>query len=654
MAYIQHSLITGADIHNPKDHAHQGIGADGAKLDHGAALNGLADDDHSQYLNEARHDLVVRHQLEVGGTGAATAAGARTNLAVVGTADIIPIAKGGTGTSTAAGARANLGSTTVGDALFVAASDEAARTTLDLGWIDSRAYATLELGDAAAAAAGKLLVISQNHTLTANTVLTASILRISGGSFTQPAAWTLAINGTFSNPNNGQCFIGFVSGDVTFGLGTIRKAFPEWWGLTTVSTAAVNAVALQAAIDSRAPIVNVPSGHYDYSTDLTFDRAIRFDGAGSCEDNGAAGYGTTVLHYTGAGIGIDIIGSGTNGKENIHLSNFSLAGNNAATGGIYSGSGVNVTKGSTKNVHIIGFTKTNGYGLRLGNCLEALFENVYAQANYDGFVSLSGGDSTTLKFVNCQSRSNTRFGGYFVGALRGSSFHTIVFESNGSDGLYIYGAGIYGLAFHSCWAEGNNTSAGTEQLFVGGAPGDLASDITFYNWLDMDYAAGTRTHEIFVDAATRIQFFYPKLQVIEHMKVGTLATRCEVFAPLVRYTAIPIIGNTTGQMRVYTIQTDYLVTDDTSPSVGTQYPNYKMSSTVPITITNFDDGFDGQVFTITFLSGQILIADGGNFKLAAGVAFDSANDGYAHHGIKPSISFVNVSGVWHEITRTII
>lgn len=43
---------------------------------------------------------------------------------------LIPIARGGTGASTAAGARTNLGSTAVGDALFITASAAAARATL--------------------------------------------------------------------------------------------------------------------------------------------------------------------------------------------------------------------------------------------------------------------------------------------------------------------------------------------------------------------------------------------------------------------------------------------------------------------------------------------------------------------------------------------
>lgn len=40
------------------DHNHQSTGAEAGKIDHGLALNGLADDDHTQYLNLTRHSNV--------------------------------------------------------------------------------------------------------------------------------------------------------------------------------------------------------------------------------------------------------------------------------------------------------------------------------------------------------------------------------------------------------------------------------------------------------------------------------------------------------------------------------------------------------------------------------------------------------------------
>ena len=43
-------------------HDHQ-TAANGDLLDHGAALSGLGDDDHTQYLNNTRHDTTTRHTL---------------------------------------------------------------------------------------------------------------------------------------------------------------------------------------------------------------------------------------------------------------------------------------------------------------------------------------------------------------------------------------------------------------------------------------------------------------------------------------------------------------------------------------------------------------------------------------------------------------
>ncbi|MBA7596047.1 hypothetical protein ES703_07027 [subsurface metagenome] len=53
-----------ADLQKPKDHTHQSSGGGtGGKLDHGLALDGLGDDDHTQYLNTSRHDTTERHPL---------------------------------------------------------------------------------------------------------------------------------------------------------------------------------------------------------------------------------------------------------------------------------------------------------------------------------------------------------------------------------------------------------------------------------------------------------------------------------------------------------------------------------------------------------------------------------------------------------------
>lgn len=55
-------------------HDHTGVAWEGPKLDHGAALVGLTDDDHTQYLNIARHDVPARHPTTAIADGAITTA----------------------------------------------------------------------------------------------------------------------------------------------------------------------------------------------------------------------------------------------------------------------------------------------------------------------------------------------------------------------------------------------------------------------------------------------------------------------------------------------------------------------------------------------------------------------------------------------------
>lgn len=109
------------------------------------------------------------------------------------------------------------------------------------GYYDSREYATLEDADAEAAADGKLLIIAKNHILTANTVLIASIKRIPGGSFTGASTYTLAFSGSFENPSNGHCFIGFSRSAVSpytcpISFDKDVEIKPEWFGVTADGT----------------------------------------------------------------------------------------------------------------------------------------------------------------------------------------------------------------------------------------------------------------------------------------------------------------------------------------------------------------------------------------------------------------------------------
>lgn len=55
-----------ANLQKVKLHTHQSAGSGvGGKLDHGSALNGLGDDDHTQYYNSGRHTKAIHDSLEI-------------------------------------------------------------------------------------------------------------------------------------------------------------------------------------------------------------------------------------------------------------------------------------------------------------------------------------------------------------------------------------------------------------------------------------------------------------------------------------------------------------------------------------------------------------------------------------------------------------
>jgi len=77
------------DLQKPKDHTHQSAGSGvGGKLDHGLALDGLADDDHTQYI---KHALATAESDFL----AASGAGAFVKKTLAETKTILGIAAGG-------------------------------------------------------------------------------------------------------------------------------------------------------------------------------------------------------------------------------------------------------------------------------------------------------------------------------------------------------------------------------------------------------------------------------------------------------------------------------------------------------------------------------------------------------------------------------
>jgi hypothetical protein len=190
----------------------------------------------------------------------------------------LSVGRGGTGriTSTTAYGLLAAGTTATGahqtlatvgtDTQYLRGNTGALPTWQTKAPIDSRDYATIELADAAAYAAGKQLLIAQNHTLTANTVIASAIKIIKGGSFTKASTYTLTINGPF-DAGLYQVFSGFTTG-VTFSGGLVKELLPEWWGANAVPGTTDMTVPLQAAL-TCAYASRSESGYGGSTTSMT-------------------------------------------------------------------------------------------------------------------------------------------------------------------------------------------------------------------------------------------------------------------------------------------------------------------------------------------------------------------------------------------------
>jgi len=159
------------------------------------------------------------------------------------------------------------------------------------GGVDARLYSTLALADAAAASAGKQLVISTVWNTVPST-LSANIKVLPGGGLNNSGP--LTINGPFS-AGLFRIFTG--AGAVTFGAGAIDAALPEWFSTTGGVVAAIKAAngTAKVVLGKRAYVE--PTGLVNNVRGVIIegsygDRAaqngseIQFTGTGTFFDNG--------------------------------------------------------------------------------------------------------------------------------------------------------------------------------------------------------------------------------------------------------------------------------------------------------------------------------------------------------------------------------
>jgi hypothetical protein len=318
------------------------------------------------------------------------------------------------------------------------------------------------------------------------------------------------------------------------------------------------AIALALSSASVAHLI-IPAGSFTLSACPVINKAIRIDGAGSCSGNesnatGQPGTSTTQITCTGTNInGIEILGDGTEGVENVHLSNFSLWGSATMNDGIQLGTGVLVTKSSLKNVHVRGFTKTGKLGIRLNRVLEFYMENVYSQFNYHGIGNLNGDICTTLRTMNVHSRTNTVNGVIIQGTFSGGASTALLCEGNGEEGIVIApGASdsCTGNVFYGYYSEANNApgagaATGLAPIVIGNSAG-VASDITFYNAkIDDDATNDFGGKSILLDRAEKVCFEDCELTTYNagFMSATANTSSCQFRTPVASIVETDVTGN---------------------------------------------------------------------------------------------------------------
>lgn len=320
--------------------------------------------------------------------------------------------------------------------------------------------------------------------------------------------------------------------------------------LSTSNTDAENATLLSDAIASNAAVILLPKGTFSYNSPLTISRALRIEGTGSTGRNTGTGTSMSRLQYTGTGVAMTLNGESANGTYNIHLSNFSLLGNENADGGILVGASATtpVLMSSMKNINIDLFTKAGAYGLKVGRCQQSVFENVHAHQNYYN-VSIDG-LNTTLTFRNCHAVSAAAIGWYIAGLI-GASFHQCLAEANVDSGLYIYSSGCNTVQFFNWHSESNSMGHARAATVITGS-GDVGSPIfiNFFGGYFGDDLSGVPLPTIELDYAMRCMFFGTTVPALSYITVSNHTSLCVWNTCDTTAVGTDITGNASGRMNM--------------------------------------------------------------------------------------------------------
>jgi hypothetical protein len=283
-------------------------------------------------------------------------------------------------------------------------------------WVDIREYGN-DLSVACRTAHGKVILISApTSTLTGPLACPGDVaITVTNGGIIPTSVYALAINGPFEAGLN-TAFTG--KGLVTFAPGTIKEAYPQWWGgrgNNGPHYAAINVLAINAALAAYSRVY-LSGGVWAINDSIIMSRAGMV-----LEGEGFNGRFSTTLWNRGTGHGLYIgdpaTESGSSGSDvdtnqvhDIQVRNIRFSGSAGALDNIH------VFNSSVELENI--YTAIAGrWGIYLDKWWGSSIEKLVAQENaLGGLYSKQAGSASSIrssKFLTHHSASSALFGMYF-------------------------------------------------------------------------------------------------------------------------------------------------------------------------------------------------------------------------------------------------
>jgi len=255
-------------------------------------------------------------------------------------------------------------------------------------------------------------------------------------------------------------FVGFSAGDVSFGPGSAKEVFPEWWGIDgTADDEQINS-AISAVSSSKIPI-RLSAKTYNIDFTIIIPKTISLLGSGSGSSITTSDKAGTIIKKTSDVLGILIKSGVTSAKLEDFCLSSSIAG--ATTDGIQIGE-ADATNGAGFNtLRNVAVERMGGNGIHLANGNDNHLENIRTQINGNHGLLLDSVHPSVLNvnaniIINLVSVANGG-NGLSINKSASNTVLNAICEGNGAFGIYINRAYNYIRGY----AEGNRGG----DLYVG-------------------------------------------------------------------------------------------------------------------------------------------------------------------------------------------